>query len=258
MTSKFFKPKKSSFTPVRSKYLVLTTEYVIPLIIIAVAISSWFIATQTPVLSIRSISCIRDEAPCQDVSILSELDTYMGTNLLNLPEDQIRTTIIEGSRTVKTVEIIRRIPNSVQIILESTDPVVALKVESQFSKWVILDDNLRVIRVQSDDPSLPTVLANQTQEVQIGQRIDSERVQRALELALEISQQFFTVQSISLEGDTVVLLLPDNRKALITTRKQTYDQLIILQAILADDTILQSTNYNTIDVRFDQPVLKSE
>lgn len=248
----------SRFRPVRSKYLVLTTDYAIPLIVIAVVISTWFIATQTSAFTIRSITCKRGQDPCQDPAILSELDKYIGTNLLELREDNIQSTIIEGSKTVKSVVIVRRIPNSVEVSLVSTEPRVALKVESETSSWVILDDNLRVIRIQSQDPNLPTVLASQQHQVQIGQRINSEGVGRALELALEISEQFFTVKSIALEGDTVVLVLPGNKKALMTTRKETYDQLIILQAILADDAISQSATYNTIDVRFDQPVLKSE
>lgn len=248
----------SRFRPVRSKYLVLTTDYAIPLVVIAVVISTWFIATRTPVLTIRSITCMRGEDPCQDPAILSELDKYLGTNLLELPEDKIKSAIIEGSKTVKSIAIVRRIPNSVEVTLVSTEPRVALKVESETTSWVVLDDNLRVIRIQFEDPNLPTVLASQQHQVQIGQKINSEGVQGALELALEISEQFFTVQSISLEGDTVVLVLPSNKKALMTTRKKTYDQLIMLQAILADDAISQSTTYNTIDVRFDQPVLKLE
>ena len=65
-------------------------------------------------------------------------------------------------------------------------------------------------------------------------------------------------KTIKLDKEVVTLFLPNGKKALLTTLKDTDKQLLTLQAILADDTIMREETYNIIDVRFDQPVLKSE
>lgn len=245
------------FQPVKSNYILITKDYIVPFAIILMTGAIWAAVFRTDYFALREIACLRDHAPCQDPFILAELEAHKGENIMLLKEGDLATKIREGNKTIRSMKLKKKLPATLEVTITSTTPKVALKVETNGEQWITFDDEIRAIALLEYDPGLPTVITEESQELQLGQVPAREETVEALRLALEISQQLVKVQSIKLEETTVTLTLEDGTQALLTTRKDTTKQLLTLQAILADDTIRSETNYHTIDVRYDQPVLKS-
>lgn len=245
------------FKPVKSKYLVITNDYLIPMIIIIGISLLYLTAFKTTYFNIANMICERDFESCQDPFILAEIEKSKNTNIFKFESETLINKLKSGNKTIKDIEISKKLPSTINIGITSTSPRVALSVETNGNKWIILDDNLRVISTSDQEPNLPIVLVQATQEIQLGQTIDNDSINEALTLALDITEQFIRVKTIKLDKEIVTLFLPSGKKVLLTTLKDTNKQLLTLQAILADDTIMREETYNIIDVRFDQPVLKS-
>lgn len=250
------KRKNKEFKSTRSKYLIITANYLIPIAIIVGTIALLLIVFKTNILSIKQIYCQHDYQDCNLPHLQAELSKYLGINILKFDSLELKNKIIANNKTIKQVVISKQLPGTISINLISTSPKVAIKIQNGELQWIVLDSNFRVIKVVRKDPNLPTVLVNDVIKIQIGQEIDSDDIQKSLELATEISDNFFSVVSIQLEGDLITLILPSKITVFLTTKKGLHSQLKTLQDILADAKI--SSAVRTIDVRFTQPVIKSE
>lgn len=239
----------------RSKYLVLTTDYLIPLIIILSALTTYLLSFHTPLFAIKAVICTLDYEPCQNQSVIAELDKSKGENLLTLNTLELETRLLSGEYTTRSVELSRSFPSTLRVDLLSTYPVIALQLSDNKDKWIALDSRNRVITVTNNDPNVPTVTLDSTPPFRLGEQVLDSNVVQVIELALEISSELSTVDTIHLGLDsTVTLELTSGVTALLTTTKDFLDQIYALQAILADSSILKE--YKIVDVRFSRPVLK--
>lgn len=242
------------FKPARSKYLVFTADYLIPFFIIISVLTSIGIALYSPIFKITVINCSLDYKECGDASVVAELDKFKGRNIFRISSNEVTSRLTSGDFTIRQAEFTRSLPGTINLNLQSVYPSVALKVESD-PTWVILDSKLRVIGTRSTDPNVPTVLIQGPLTVTVGKPLNQDGIKHALNLAMRLAEQLFSVKSISLISDDIIQLnLADGKIALFTPKKDEMEQLKTLQLVLADDTI--SKEVETIDVRFAQPVLR--
>lgn len=242
------------FHPSRSKYLVITTDYLIPFFIcISVIFLAYFIL-YSPFFQVTTIECVADYQPCKDTSIIAELDKLKGKNIFTLSQSVISTRLTSGDFTIREAKLVRELPDSVKMELQSVYPVVAIQVTGD-TTWVVLDSKLRVIGTRTSDPNVPTIMISESLTLTVGKTITDEVTIKALSLARRLADERFSVKKITLiDEDTVKLSLNDGRSAIFTPKKDELDQLRILQAILADATMIKGVT--TIDVRWAQPVLR--
>jgi len=239
----------------RSKYLILTTDYLIPIGIILLTITGYFISYHSSLFAIDQINCTLDYQPCLAGSVVSELDKSLGNNLVSLDTDHIKSRLLSGEYTIRSVEFSRTFPNTLNVTLLSTYPVIALQLTDNPTEWIAIDERMRVIAVINTDPNVPTVTLDSTPPFHLGQEISDTNVVEALQLALEISRELRSVTTIHLGADsTVTLKLSSGVTALLTTTRSRSEQIYTLQSILADQDIIQ--NHKLVDVRFSQPMLK--
>ncbi len=240
----------------RSKYLILTTDYLIPIGIILLAIAGYFISFHTSLFAINQINCTLDYQPCPTGSVVSELDKSLGNNLISLDTDHIKSRLLSGEYTIRSVEFSRIFPNTLDVTLLSTYPVIALQLSDNSNQWIAIDERMRVITVVNTDPNVPTVTLDSTPPFRLGKEISDTNVVEALQLALEISRELRSVIMIHLDVDsTVTLKLSSGVTALLTTTRSRSEQIYTLQSILADQDMIQ--DHKLVDVRFSRPVLKS-
>lgn len=243
-----------SFQPVKSKYLVLTMDYLLPIFItILVLIGIWLVLF-SPFFVVKTIECQQDFQPCENESIIAELNKSLGSNLFRLNLKSIKNILTSGDFTIKTAVISRLFPSTLFVDLQSVYPTVALQLVSNSTEWIILDQNYRVIGKRILDPNVPTVLVSSLPSYHVGQVIDDTILLSTFKLAHVLSDEFSNVKTIELTGDTIKLKLSDNRLALLSSTKDQLTQIRTLQAILADSTI--SSEVETFDVRFSQPILR--
>lgn len=242
------------FRPTRSKYIVFTADYLLPLTICLCVILLGYVVLYAPFFKIEHTECTVDYQPCSDPTLLAEIDRLKGQNIFRLATNKLSARLTSSDFTIREAHIIRVLPNSVSITLQSVAPVVALKVEG-IETWIVLDPDLRVIATRGADPNVPTVLVSTQLVIKVGQRPKGESIIKTLELALRLSEELFEVKTLRLiDADTIELALSSGMLAIFTPQKDEVVQLRALQAVLADATIIKGVR--VIDVRFSQPVLR--
>lgn len=256
MKSRKPRTRSREFSPANSKYIIFTSEYIIPLLILITIILLGYVILKTSYFSISNIICTQEYEECQNEHLNAELERYRGDNIFQLDIDSIQSRIESGQKTVKQVTVTRQLPSTLIIELIPTTSIIALQLINT-DQWIVLDERLLITKVTDKNPNLITILITQLEIIQVGQPITDPKLLAVLELTREISRQFFEFSSIELDDNIITLYLKNGQKALLTTSRETSAQLYTLQSILADD-IITSDAVHTIDVRFTQPVLKSD
>lgn len=242
------------FKPTRSKYLVLTTDYLLPIFICLSIISLICFVLYSPFFKITKINCSLDFKDCTDPALIAELDKLKGQNIFTISPGYITSRLTSGDFTIRESVMTRELPGTVGLELQSVYPVVALQIIGD-PTWVIMDSKFRVIGTRTTDPNVPTVIVAGPINLTVGKPPTTDLILKALGIAKRLSDVLFSIKTISLiDDDTIELALADKRIAIFTPKKDELDQLRILQTILGDDTIIKGVK--TIDVRFSQPVLR--
>lgn len=242
------------FEPGKSKYLVITADYLLPLFLSILVIFLFYLAIFSPIFKVNQITCSLDYGECGDPSVLAELDKLKGQNIFRLQSDALRSKLTSGDFTIREVSMKKSLPDQVSIELQSVYPVVSLQVVGD-PNWVVLDAQFRVITTRETDPNVPTVIVSGPLTLTVGQPIKDEAIISTLKLAQKLSEELPSVKTVLLiDGDTIELELSSGVRAILTPKKDEMVQLRSLQTILSDATII--TGVRTIDVRFSRPVLR--
>ncbi len=242
------------FEPSKSKYLVFTADYIVPTLIIISVLATAYVALWSNVFKVKEIGCTIDFEPCEDLNVIAELEKLKGENIFSFSSKQISSKLTSGDFTIRKVNISKQLPATLSAELESVYPVVAIQVVGD-TTWVVIDQKYRFIGTRTSDPNVPTVLVTGPIEVVLGQVPRDQLLKDAIKMTLTIAEELFTVKTLTLiDADTVELVLENDIKAIFTPKKDTLDQLELLQLVLSDDTITEGVNI--IDVRFSQPVLR--
>lgn len=242
------------FSPSTSKYLVFTADYLVPTFICLAIILLGYFVLYSPFFKISSVACSTDYQDCESPSVIAELDKLKGQNIFTLKPTKISERLTSGDFTIREISLTKELPGTVKIDLQSVYPVVALQVVGD-SSWIVLDEDFRVIGTRGSDPNVPTVIVPGPITLMVGKIPQDQLLIETLTLARHLSDELFMVKTISLiDQDTIELVLSSGIKALLTPKKDELVQLRALQVVLSDATI--TSEVKTIDVRFNQPVLR--
>jgi hypothetical protein len=242
------------FIPERSKYLVLTTDYILPLLIIISVLFTIYALLYSELFNVVNISCKLDFEPCENSVVMAELDKLKGQNIIKLKTDRISQKLTSGDYTIREAIFTKSLPNNLSVDLHSVYPVVALKVQN-LDTWIALDDKYRVIKERSTDPNVPTVIVIGPLTLALGKPIADPLLQDTLSMTRRLFEQLPSIKSVTLvDENRIDVLLDSGKTAVLTPKKDEAIQLRSLQAILQEVTI--SKGVRTIDVRFSQPVLR--
>lgn len=239
----------------KSKYIVLTYDLILPLIIIFGIIGGIAVSLKSDLFAVKIIRCRVDYQDCPVGPVMAELEKYIGHNLLTVQTDELEQRLTAGDFTIREAVITKKLPDTLSVELQSVYPVAALRVEGVESEWIVFDSGYRVIGKRTSDPNVPTVLVKTAPTVHAGYRIDDPALVKALDYTLLIASEINSVTAVALEGDTLTLVLASGKTALLTTVKDSMAQIRTLQAILQANTM--NSEVRTIDVRFSKPVLRS-
>ncbi len=242
------------FTPLRSKYLVLTADYILPFMIIASVIGSLYIILYSNIFKITQITCNLDFEPCQNLAVLAELDKLKGQNIFKLQTQSISSVLTSGDYTIREAVFAKSLPSSLKVDLHSVYPVVALKIKD-VDTWIALDSQYRVIKELVNDPNVPTVIVSGPLTLSMGKPVQDQLIKDTLAMTDRLFKQLSSIKSVTLvDENRLDLELDSGKTAILTPKKDEVIQLRSLQAILQEVTI--SKGVRTIDVRFSQPVLR--
>ena len=239
---------------VRSKYLVITLDYLIPTFICLGVIALGYLALYSRFFKVNTVVCTLDFSECLDPSVLSELEKLKGKNIFTLSEDKVTRRLTSGDFTIRQVALTKELPGKIILDLQSVYPVAALQVSGD-PTWIILDQNHRVIGSRDSDPNVPTVIVPGPLTLSVGKPLTDDLLIQSIQLAKSLADELFTIKSITLvDADSINLTLSDGKIAIFTPKSDLSQQLRSLQLILRDATMIQGIKI--IDVRFIRPVLR--
>ncbi|MFH2085797.1 MAG: hypothetical protein ABII21_03370 [bacterium] len=242
------------FQPTRSKYLVFTTDYLLPLMIFLGILVLSYLTIYSSIFKIRKVDCILDYLPCTNPSLGAELDKLIGQNIFLLKPAIIESRLTSGDFTIRAAKLSRSLPGTLKLEMQSIYPVVALQIQGD-STWVVLDTRFRVIATRTEDPNVTTVIVKDPLTLTVGKAPTDSLITQTLALAIRLSDEISSIKTITLiDQDTLELALLSGKKVIFSPQKDELVQLNALQAILGSDTI--SKGVTTIDVRFSRPVLR--
>ena len=242
------------FHPAKSKYLVITADYLLPFFLSGLIIFLFYLVIFSPVFRVTQITCSLDYGECSDPSVISELDKLKGQNIFRLQPDSLRSKLTSGDFTIREVSMKKTLPDQINIELESVYPVVALQVVGDQS-WVVLDPQFRVIATRNADPNVPTVIVPGPLVLTVGKPVTDPVIVQTIKLALSLSSELISVKSITMvDENTIHITLDSGIVAVFNPKIDESRQLKTLQVVLAGGTITKGVR--TIDVRFLQPVLR--
>ena len=243
-----------TFTPPKPKYFLLTSDLIVPLLVIVSVIFLLWIVLFSPVFVIQNIECQLDSRPCPTSSITAEIDKAKGINIFRFKSDSLTSRLTSADFTIRQVDIKKILPQTLHLELSSVYPVVALKLADS-DDWVLFDDKLRVIRQYSQDPNVPTVIISTPLTLRVGESPTDPELTNVLSLTRSLSTKIVGLKSLTLNNHTLTLTFTDAAyTALLSPTEDLDTQISSLQAILRNDTI--KAGVRVIDVRFAQPVLK--
>jgi cell division septal protein FtsQ len=242
------------FEPGKSKYLVFTADYLIPTFISFALLFFGYLVFYSPFFTITEVICSSNYQECTNPALIAELDKLKAQNIFTLSAKNISHRLTSGDFTIREVNVIKELPSTLKLYLQSVYPVVAIKVAGD-PTWIVTDDQFRVIGQRSSDPNVPTVVVSGPITLIVGKKPSDELIIKSLALARKLADELFSVKTITLiDADTLELSLSTGKKAIFTPKKDVLVQLRALQAVLSDATIVSGAK--TIDVRFSQPVLR--
>lgn len=242
------------FEPGKSKYLVITADYLIPFILSLGVICLFYLAFFSPVFTVKNITCSLDYLDCTDPSVLAEIDKLKHQNIFRLTADPLTRKLTSGDFTIREVAIHKTLPDQLSVELQSVYPVVAIQVQGD-STWAVLDPQFRVIAVREVDPNVPTLVVPGPLTLVVGKPIEDRLIQTSLNLTLRLGEELVAMKTITLVDDnTIHIALSSGITAIFSPKVDETKQLKSLQAVLSGSTITKGIR--TIDVRFIQPVLR--
>lgn len=242
------------FHPARSRYFVITTDYLFPIFIILSVCALVWAAMYSPFFQLTTVTCVLDYQPCSDPVLLSELDKIKSQNIFRFNPRALEKRLTSGDFTIREAQVTRELPGSVQVTLQSVYPVVALQIAGE-SSWVVLDNRFRVIGTHATDPNVPTVILSSPTTLTVGQAPTDPALIATLNLARSLASELVSVKSLTLQDqNTILVILPSGLQAIFTTQKDNLVQIKALQAVLKGATLTKDVH--TIDVRFSWPVLR--
>lgn len=236
----------------RSRYLVFTSEYLLPLVIVIFVSLVTYLCFFSPLLRIRTVSCLLDYSPCAEGVLTAELNRYKGKNLLLFDPAILKARLLEAQPTIGQVSVGKVLPSTLAVELYSVSPTYAIK-QTGDSRYIVLDKEFRVIGLRELDPHLPFLEVALLPPVQIGSALTGLFLTALTAMSLT-GEAFIPAENFTLRENVLEIKLEAGPVAVLSLTDELSPQISLLQALLRDPKILEGVT--TVDVRYTQPILK--
>jgi cell division septal protein FtsQ len=227
----------------------LTKKTVILLSIVLFSIGLIAAFNQLNVNKIKYISCDIENLPCEQVGI--QIPNIINQNYFTFSLKSITPQLQYKYPQIKDVKVTKKIPSTIQIKLTYRQPVATIE-DKKFNRYFI--DNEGVVFSQATDNK--SVVIKTEEPVALGEKMVSDSIRAAIELAKTLEQSQLPTKAISIYGnDTIEVSLTSGKIIFFTATKDVTQQVDTLQFILQTDKI-EENKKSTIDLRFNNPIIK--
>lgn len=223
---------------------------------------------------IRTISCRVDEGRECSAEIITELNQYIGKNLLFIRKDEIEDRIISADRLAAGASAKFRLPNSLIVSIVSRRPAAAITLSENFSEAVTVDSEGVILGKTDESAGLPRLVWPGISTWPIEKRLP-ENIVRGLTLTSLAGEKFQLEGIVSIDSGSpyrstgqastemavssvpvaAMMRLKSGEKVWLGLDKEPVEQLTRLQLVL-NQVRIENKQVSEIDLRFDNPVIR--
>lgn len=202
-------------------------------------------------LTINNIKCSRDGKECSE-QITAELEKIKDARILTFRSKDLEDKLLQADPSIKKVKVKILIPDTIELLLESKIPFLAIKTENSKLAYLV-DEQGYIYALTEDYLSVLSTLYLNNVNLEIGKQIQNPEILAGIRLAKILQEQYLPFQSLKVDHLKITIDLNNGSHALFASDADLHKQVTSLQQILSQATI--ETKQQLIDLRFDKPVI---
>lgn len=205
--------------------------------------------------SIKQIDCIINQISC-DQALSQELSTYRLKNIFLLDASSLKYKLQQLYPDATTLNITKTLPYTLSVSIETSNPFAIIQAEKN-GLGILVSENFTATQVVSpENQNVPVIIDRNATQIRLNYPITDTTQLFALKLTQVLRSEMVVHGPIYIkDSEYIEASLPQGKSAIFTSlesaTKQVANLVQILQKLELDETTTR------IDVRFDQPVLKS-
>lgn len=181
---------------------------------------------------------------------------FIGKNILFLSEETVKKNISESNPQVGNIRLEKIYPDTVRIRVELDNPIAILTVDQGL--FVLNNSGKIISKVKTDNTNLPKI--NYYQKLNYssfvpGDYVEYNDIKTTLVLLKKLEGLDLEVANVDINGLNMIRLNLKSGVILATTEKDLKTQVYQLEKIIKQFRI-EGKEFETLDVRFDKPVVK--
>ncbi len=183
------------------------------------------------------------------------LKTIQHKNIFFITQKTIQKNIVETNTLVKEAKLVKKYPNTLQIHIDTETPLAV--VQSSDKGYLILSESGKILyKKRSKIPFLPVIRYYQSFDydtLQAGDVISHRDIQIALQFIRQSGDLDLSVDSVDIEGFSMIALNIGNKRVFFTTEKDEAIQNYQFTTVIKQFKI-EGKQFVSLDLRFDKPV----
>lgn len=185
------------------------------------------------------------------------LENLKNESLLLLSERKVEETLTKNNPTLKKIRVSKKYPDGLIISFQKDTSFIAIKTSSGF---LYINSSGKILQKSKNNPDNLPIL-NYYQQLNYNSystadKIDLKDMLISLHFVTKARELSLPVLSIDIAGvDMIRLNLQNNSNLIFSTEKDTNLQDYQFEKLIKQFKI-EGTNFETLDFRFDKPIIK--
>ena len=204
---------------------------------------------------LSQVTCENHEGKICDEVVIAELGSHKGESIFNINTKAIKSELQKASPAYQDIVVLVKLPNMLVVTMRDKVDYANLKVASNSAVFLV-DPNLLIVN-KTDIPTKGnfTIVAESAVQYGVGDKITDDTLVKTFELVELFRKNYLQFNEIIVSSPTsIIVSLPEGKRAIFTTTRDLPRQVTSLQLILSKATIAKEPQ--VYDMRFDKPVLK--
>lgn len=183
------------------------------------------------------------------------IENLKDNNLLLLSDQIVEENIIQNNPQIKKVTIDKIYPKTLLLKVEVNEASAYLKLNKGFA--ALSDEGKIIYKSENIDQNLPVINYYQQFDffqLGVGSKLEYKDLTTALFLLLKAQNLNLKIDSIDINGLSMIVFNLKDKKIFLTSEKDRNDQAFELETIVKEFKI-EAKDFKTLDLRFEKPIV---
>jgi hypothetical protein len=176
-------------------------------------------------------------------------------NLLLIDVKKVEQELIRRNPLVKKVDIYRKFPSTLTIVVQLSTPFAYLQIEKGY---IVLSKEGKILSFVQKASQMPIIQYYQIfkqEEFSLGDSLNYKDIQVSIYFLEKMARLGFVIETVDINSLNVILFKNGEKKYFFSVEKDKELQYQTLKTIL-EYFKKENKDYKSIDLRFDKPVIR--